>query len=1113
MNKILAMAIAVLSPINGLLAAELVLPQNRNAFYAGEAIEFAVAGLDKGQAATIELSADKTNLTAVTIPVVGDGGTMTVSLPGNSLAPAAYAVKLDGKDAAKLIVTTGVIQSPLFVSQTDSLLRLRDGGANFIVGNAFGFGLLDKNGQPDLDPRGKRSSGLNAFEKAVAMDLPTLVYMYWTGMVTHKPWGRQKSWGAADMTESMRLFNFRMAQVMRRYAANILSVGTLDEPGLSWGKTPAGGMASGFPNWDEKSWYEARGWNFTDDPGNRPDDDWMKYMAVRCSIIKEQNAQACKDLKTVWPSLVFATDIYAPQAMMDGADPMNQEINDIPTTHVFMDWGIGKLGALSGLCLEKCDDPSRKIAHAMNGQLMGATVPQPNQADSYRVIMNAMLMAGLHSNWWLNMRGMKAADLKAINEPAARLGPLFAGAEPTGHDIALLWSFTESAMRQKEISAREAKKKTGEQIKLMIASLPEDSNVKDGQIEANAYNVGGNYKDNILQTHEAIIRAGYPADVLHEKRIAQGWLKNYKVLIVIGQTFELPADVRTAIAEFQKAGGVVIVDKGTTVKFDGALKTDAALQDLGWRWASVYGRASKPDNGLTNKESSLDCSNFFMDEPARAAAPLLKATLAMTSARPAIVTKSVHLAAERQTAGEGQLILVLNACEKLPEIADTASYWLYNYAPLQTAFTLRGLPKGAVVYCIEGSDWNRVSKVSSPQASITGDFAAGEMKVYLVAPHEPGGLDLAAASKNGALEVHASLKGLKMPWPFTLTVTAPDGSVLYNCFRGADKTGVYSETLPLGINSPAGNYLVRLESPIAGLKVEAKVNVAAAKPAVTPVSETVRVFNDGAIQEFLAAKPTLVVAYGSEGQKAFAVKLAADLAAKGIKAEAKPDSAVLRKVTYPRVWNPTAQLCSPTGEEKPITNEVKNEIRLGVDAQGNLTSQTADGKDIAWRTPESVVTIVGDGFVDFDNTDMETCYEPGVKLYVDAKKLVTVLKGETKPVDTTPEFRARWERPWTRLTSYNGGKQLPPELPEAYTTDAHLILLGDSKSGEAVAALQASEILTQVADEKYPGPGKALLEFAWSPFAVEKNVIFLGACDDAGLQAAADELLKRTPKL
>ena len=61
------------------------------------------------------------------------------------------------------------------------------------------------------------------------------------------------------MVEATRLLNFHTAQRLRRYRRNIALIGTLDEPGLSWGKTPAGGMASGFPNWDEEAWYAKRG--------------------------------------------------------------------------------------------------------------------------------------------------------------------------------------------------------------------------------------------------------------------------------------------------------------------------------------------------------------------------------------------------------------------------------------------------------------------------------------------------------------------------------------------------------------------------------------------------------------------------------------------------------------------------------------------------------------------------------------------------------------------------------------------------------------------------------------------------------------------------------------
>ncbi len=81
----------------------------------------------------------------------------------------------------------------------------------------------------------------------------------------------------------------------------------------------------------------------------------------------------------------------------------------------------------------------------------------------------------------------------------------------------------------------------------------------------------------------------------------------------------------------------------------------------------------------------------------------------------------------------------------------------------------------------------------------------------------------------------------------------------------------------------------------------------------------------------------------------------------------------------------------------------------------------------------------------------------------------------------------------------------------AYECDHQLVLVGTSATGELVRALQASELLLQVADLRYPGPGKALLQFAWSPLALGKHVIFIGASDDAGLEAGLSELLKLIP--
>src|SRR5262249_32900195 len=145
-------------------------------------------------------------------------------------------------------------------------------------------------------------------------------------------------------------------------------------------------------------------------------------------------------------------------------------------------------------------------------------------------------------------------DLAAVNGPAERLGPLFHEMGPWGHDIGVLWSFTEIGMREKTSMAQEAKKKGGEQIKLMLP-LPEKEGQKNVEIETSPYEVGGVYLRQVVDVHQVLRRAGYAAHVVHENLLVPGGLLDrYKALVIVGQTHELPANVRHALSKFVKDG-------------------------------------------------------------------------------------------------------------------------------------------------------------------------------------------------------------------------------------------------------------------------------------------------------------------------------------------------------------------------------------------------------------------------------------------------------------------------------------------------------------------------------------------------------------------------------
>jgi hypothetical protein len=154
--------------------------------------------------------------------------------------------------------------------------------------------------------------------------------------------------------------------------------------------------------------------------------------------------------------------------------------------------------------------------------------------------MNAMLASGIKSNWWLNTGGMTNDDLLAVNESAARVGPLLCEMSPADHDVAILWSYTQAAMQQKAMAASESTKVGGTQIKLMVP-IPEKEGTVDSEYPINAYEIGYTYVGRLMMAHQACMRAGYPAHLIHEKMLPKGALKNYKTLIIVEQTFRLPA--------------------------------------------------------------------------------------------------------------------------------------------------------------------------------------------------------------------------------------------------------------------------------------------------------------------------------------------------------------------------------------------------------------------------------------------------------------------------------------------------------------------------------------------------------------------------------------------
>lgn len=175
------------------------------------------------------------------------------------------------------------------------------------------------------------------------------------------------------------------------------------------------------------------------------------------------------------------------------------------------------------------------------------------------------------------------------------------------------------------------------------------------------------------------------------------------------------------------------------------------------------------------------------------------------------------------------------------------------------------------------------------------------------------------------------------------------------------------------------------------------------------------------------------------------------------------------------------------------------------------------------RSKERVVVVLG------DNSGRE---EKGI-----ARALAFDLKSKGVKIDTRNETEVRrrglypkvfpaiekvddvWKdlalqerrdrrKEWEVLRNWAGAFGYPPGPPDAFGVDDHLILVGTDRSSTLIQALQRASILPRVSNEYYPGRGRGFVMYAWSPFALGKDVILVIGSDPDGVRKSAEKLVE-----
>ncbi len=115
-------------------------------------------------------------------------------------------------------------------------------------------------------------------------------------------------------------------------------------------------------------------------------------------------------------------------------------------------------------------------------------------------------------------------------------------------------------------------------------------------------------------------------------------------------------------------------------------------------------------------------------------------------------------------------------------------------------------------------------------------------------------------------------------------------------------------------------------------------------------------------------------------------------------------------------------------------------------------------------------------------------------------------RGE-KWYELTSEEREKRRKSWVKLRVWAGENGYPPTLPDAFEVKENLILVGTDQSSLLIKALQRASILPIVANDYFPGKGKGIVEYAWSPFSLGKDVILVIGSEKEGVIKAGKKLL------
>ncbi|MBI2190779.1 MAG: hypothetical protein HYU36_02190 [Planctomycetes bacterium] len=950
------------------------------------------------------------------------GHTLLFQVAASLFRPGDYVfrVRTETSSAEKTIRIVSDVPPTHFLVSMSSPATWEDNirlGSTFSLVDSTTSQKIDGQGMPVLDPL-TASQLQNRLDKVLGAGLMAYNYQMWGGYINFQPFFPNASWNDPAIVETAMQAAELSAQRIRRFP-NFISCAGMDETGLGWGLHPSGKLVTHFPDPFQRNEYEGRiGKKLPADPRDLPDKEYLDWCRWRCGIIGRFMANAKTHFQRVPHRIPWGPLIYTSWDIHDGEYPLNASSSDVRNTHAFASWaGVYRMAA--DLSLEKAGWRRQPLCFDTNVSFW--TFNQPPDSLMADVMTNYLLSEGVTRTWYLSFQ-----KAEALGNSIARLrkyGDFFLRIQPEARPVAILYSFTEAALRLKGLG-------------------PADSSDR-------FYQTSQGYLHECTSAWLACLRAGHPADIVIEEEIEQGILDGRKVILLPGLRHPLPPSVGGKLSAFVRAGGSVYLDSTATENLP-------ASERLPFDYSGIYTGMSRISSEAHEKSKAdpLTASRIqdraVFDTWIDKALPDFRAALNASAGLPEVASSEPHVLAAKSVSGEGVYYLVFNDVHRRPSKpdldmtaadgkADKVFPCISWEAVPGVELTFHGLKPKAAVYIIEGRGWDSTQTLElGGEKKYRGDFTPGEMKMFCALPRPIAGLKVSASwdPRPSRVSVTASaVQGafrnrIRAAVPIHVTLSDSQETVRYSVNRSTDAAGNYAEAFQLAaLNDPSGDWQVRVQEMLSGKEGEANFKVGTRRPE-RPVEDVaiVQVTDPEWIFRFLRLRKALIAmgdkSAESEGQ--LAASLAESLRKKGIVVEVRKEGEIARKRAYPRIF-PAYEL-------------------------------------VGGATPEQYRAL---------------------------------------PAEEQEQRR----KPWERMVNWEGSRGYPPQFPDAYQVEENIILIGKDSTSFLVNAIQRGSLLRRVANEYYPGKGRGLVQYVWSPFSLGKDVVLITASDNAGLQAAVKEVV------